>query len=527
MGVIHKFKSEVVDFLIQRKSSDPSLSCRKLAVLIFEQFQIKVSKSAINNILSQASLNSFSKRRPSCGLSPKKFSIPESKKKQLLEGFKALKAPLQVQEKGDSPEKGEPRPSSSSIPIMDPFSEKPEVPPKAALIKGMGRVFLKGAAWDVLMGDYLDLLDVAEGMGINGADDPQKFMVQYFEDKAQAFLRVSHLEVILEDETRWFLDGRGVTLWEHQPPAIVSCPLRNMTRWLSKCLVSNNQPVLFNTISEKRLPEVLAVFEGVSGKKIEKIKVFSGKEKMADLKIIPSKKREFATGIWKDQKEFSEWTNNVHSEIRMDYFHPILKKDFGYCEGEEDIEGFGGRKLRVFVLWEKEKRVSLRKNIQADTAISNVESPFLVILTNQINKASEDIIYKYLLRWPNLEMSRVLRASQQSERSEDNLSDAQKQTVLALEGLPMDFKGALHAHCQRHFYQEDFEGFSLEQASAVIYDLPGYLEESEEYYCVTLSPSNTYPHRALLEQAASQVNERNVVDDQGRQVRIIVHSDIL
>lgn len=57
MGTIHKLRPEVRDFIIEEKKNKPLLSCRKLTVLISEQFNIKMSKSSINIVIKEAGLS--------------------------------------------------------------------------------------------------------------------------------------------------------------------------------------------------------------------------------------------------------------------------------------------------------------------------------------------------------------------------------------------------------------------------------------------------------------------------------------
>jgi hypothetical protein len=59
MGVIHKLKREVVDFIVQKKKENPRLSCRKMVTIVENHFAIQLSKSSINNLLKDAHLNDF------------------------------------------------------------------------------------------------------------------------------------------------------------------------------------------------------------------------------------------------------------------------------------------------------------------------------------------------------------------------------------------------------------------------------------------------------------------------------------
>ncbi len=89
MGVTYKLKQEITDFIIEKKRSDPSLSCRKLVLILNETFKIKVSKSSINAIIKDSRLSGPVGRLPRQGAdtrsrASKNFLIPSEKKEQLL-----------------------------------------------------------------------------------------------------------------------------------------------------------------------------------------------------------------------------------------------------------------------------------------------------------------------------------------------------------------------------------------------------------------------------------------------------------
>ncbi|MCX5701250.1 MAG: hypothetical protein NTZ63_06905 [Candidatus Omnitrophica bacterium] len=90
MGVIHKLKPKINEFIIFHKKNDSSISCRKLTTLILENFQSKVSKSSINKIIKEAGLSAPIGRTPK----KKKLRIPMPTLPILLE--EAPKKELQL-----------------------------------------------------------------------------------------------------------------------------------------------------------------------------------------------------------------------------------------------------------------------------------------------------------------------------------------------------------------------------------------------------------------------------------------------
>ncbi len=74
MGVVHKLKPEVLNFILENKQNNPALSCRHLTSLIFEQLHIKVSKSSINAVFKENALSMpIGRRRKE---KKKKFKMP-------------------------------------------------------------------------------------------------------------------------------------------------------------------------------------------------------------------------------------------------------------------------------------------------------------------------------------------------------------------------------------------------------------------------------------------------------------------
>lgn len=85
MGIVHKLKPEVLNFILENKQKDPALSCRNLTQLILEKLQVKVSKSSINAIFKEHNLSMPIGRRQKH--KKKKFTMPAL---PVIEGTKAV-----------------------------------------------------------------------------------------------------------------------------------------------------------------------------------------------------------------------------------------------------------------------------------------------------------------------------------------------------------------------------------------------------------------------------------------------------
>ena len=166
MGVIYKFKKEVVDFIVRQKKDKKTLSCRGLAEIVSKKFNIIVSKSSINSILQNSQLSSPVGRRPFHLRKARVFKIPSEKKQEFAGKVHASKLK-------DIPRIAKPAPQEpSKVMTPPPYDEenkskipadneketaaeaifKIERPPLVArkfLQDRLGCIFLKAAEWDL------------------------------------------------------------------------------------------------------------------------------------------------------------------------------------------------------------------------------------------------------------------------------------------------------------------------------------------------------------------------------------------
>ncbi|MBI5023890.1 MAG: hypothetical protein HZC18_02690 [Candidatus Omnitrophica bacterium] len=187
MGVVYKFRKEVIDFVLQQKRTDDDLGCRQLAVLTSEKFKIQVSKSSVNAIIKNANLSNSVGRPLSAEPAPKKFQIPSQKKQQLLEEVRKVKLeqkplpPKLLHQPPKDPEISRPKKDLAAEPRERGFSSsrRPKVPcgeepigrrepngqatflrhveslrarraqNKGIAREGMGCIFLKAAQWQL------------------------------------------------------------------------------------------------------------------------------------------------------------------------------------------------------------------------------------------------------------------------------------------------------------------------------------------------------------------------------------------
>ncbi|MBF0523289.1 MAG: helix-turn-helix domain-containing protein [Candidatus Omnitrophica bacterium] len=90
MGIIYKLKQEVIDFILQKKKEDNDLSCRQIAKMASDQFDMDISKSSVNAIIKENQLSSMIGRRPLLEVNKqkRKFEIPQERKDQFRQTMK-------------------------------------------------------------------------------------------------------------------------------------------------------------------------------------------------------------------------------------------------------------------------------------------------------------------------------------------------------------------------------------------------------------------------------------------------------
>ena len=162
MGVVYKFRKEVIDFVLQQKRTGHDLGCRQLATLTSEKFKMQVSKSSINAIIKNANLSNSVGRPLSADPAPKKFQIPLQKKQQLFDEIRKARLDNVNPEQKPLPVKALARPGKALViePQRQGFSQAAflrhveserarRAQNKGVMREGMGCVFLKAAQWQL------------------------------------------------------------------------------------------------------------------------------------------------------------------------------------------------------------------------------------------------------------------------------------------------------------------------------------------------------------------------------------------
>ena len=230
MGVVYKLNPDVIDSIITQKIDSPQISCRQLASLISNKYQMHVSKSSVNAVLKNAQLSSCVGRRSTI-IKKESFHIPQETKLNLKKNMAEL---------GFGPLNEKPKPVSMSAsahdePISllpDPLQKKPmpdkneevvvsaepenalqpdheqslqrnfvdkiekirinQRANKGPLHQGMGYIFLKAAQWELTSSSVLGNL-LRKHVQVARPDN--------FEDLIESLLYLHFLDVQSFDDT--------------------------------------------------------------------------------------------------------------------------------------------------------------------------------------------------------------------------------------------------------------------------------------------------------------------------------------
>ena len=339
-----------------------------------------------------------------------------------------------------------------------------------------------------------------------------ELLIEYSLAKEQIFTQAGSLRLLLKDGTTILMDPQCVSLWKPRVPAHFSSPINKAMTMLSRFLISNNQSLILYAIPEEEgnrlISDLSAAFDGREDKAITHVAVLGPNEDcLAEFSTLPSKKRSFMTGIWPGQKMFDDLSNNMIFSGSQKFYHERLDKLLYFKELKTDslppefrgIDALGG--VIVF---------------DADRY-----EPQVVILTNDGAKRSEEIVFDFLMRWPNLGESTVFSSLKEKEKAFSVYGEESE----TLSDIFLDFAGALRRYGGKLFFPDSFAGGDLTSLFSTICDIPGYCRIEDNCLSVDLRVPSIHPYAAALENAVRKLNEGMITDFQGRRVLVFLEKE--
>jgi hypothetical protein len=517
MGIIHKLKSEIREFILEEKKNQPVLSCRSLTGRVENRFQIKISKSSINSIIKKAGLSQPVGRR----LKKRRYSKPEA----LLE-FKPeeistkIELPLEVTIK--VPVEVLVEPESTGIILL-----------KAVDYLIGGSRYIAEAVKSRLNLQEKDLLSKIEGLiYLSLYKRPEADKLTYLNELQS--VRTLYLDILriissllqevrctkvnFSDGSAIYIDGQMYTVWStpHIPHNFYTT-LYNTKTCINRYFLEDKPLVLFMAPGyETPTPDFFNFILSLDSK-VSSITGFTFYDhRFTELETIHSsqtKKRYFIFGLWPWQ--FLEYRKvNKIEEFKAFHFEP-LNKDFFLAE------------IEVLLSQPNVKQEVTLKGLALKTGPK--DKIRLIILSNIPSEAikPEELANTYLSHWPNLEetfqdFSRKIEvltymgdtgdcfSSIKQGLSEDISSDIKE--------LFNQYIKALDSYVKGHFLPSAYENKEFSLIRERFYNLRVVLENKTNYILAVFRPTPGYPFLKELEYCLRRLNEREIINLEGKRM---------
>ena len=552
MGIIHKLRPEIENFIIGQKKEDSAISCRGLVLLVEKKFQVSISKSSINSIFKKAGLSMPVGRRPK----KKRRKLEICLQPEVIKSLTAIeaKAPLPTEIKLEEPPIQEPE--AAAVPVEEkpaPAPAKETVEVKVGLPlerECIGAVLLKaveyligGSAYftdkvrnrlnrqeeDLLEKTesliYLELLGLDSLSSLMGRNLTIEGLYSYLNelqsDKMMAselqrtmvntLKEVRLLQLNLSGGNILYFDGQMHTVWSAPHiPYDFSSTICNINGYINRYFYKNEPLVLFmapgydipteeffNLMLSLNSSEKGVYRLSICGDKLEELKSFS---------IQHSERRTLIFGLWPWQ--FVEYRKvKKLSEFRPFLFEE-LKKEFYIAEIEiELLQPDMGQMVTL-------KGAALKNTLSEKTR--------LVILSNQTSQVAKigDLVRMYLNHWPNLEegfqdYSRKIELFTYTGASKRYLP-TEELSLAGEEALNISafFNGylkALDLYFRRYFLPPGYENIGFPTIKERFYDLKASLKQENKLTTVTFKPPQGFLFQKDLEYALRRLNEREVI----------------
>jgi hypothetical protein len=539
MGVIYKVKTEIKNFILEQKKKQPVLSCRGLAALVQEKFQIKVSKSSINSLIKEAGLSMPVGRR-------------RKKRRKLLEVLPKIQEEIKLLTQAIS--KTEEPVSKTEEPVTEePVEVKSEEPKE---IECSGAILLKAAAY-LIGGTYYINGVIKRGLTQQGEDSlakiesllwslldkklSQEGILSYLTELQSAMAikldtfqilstimqEVRGIKATLLDGGIFYLDGQLHTVWSTpQIPYDFNTTMYNIKSYINKYFYKDTPFLLgmapgYDTPTPEFFNFILS-FEAKE-KIISKLTLYGNKfEGLEEIPFSQSKRRFFIFGLWPWQ--FVDYRKvKKLGEFRPFYFE-ALKKNFFIADIELELSQPNTNQL-----------VTL-KGFAIKTSLT--EKTRLIILSNltQQELMPERWLTTYLNHWPNLEetfkdFSRKLELFTYTASSQVAISikslNLNKEAPSDIKTLLDNYLEALDLYARWHFFPFEYENQDFSTMKERFYNLKGILKKEKDYILVTfLLPAN-YPYLAHLQYALRRMNEREIIFGDSKRLWLDIASAFL
>ncbi len=499
MGVIHKLRPEIRDFIIKQKEANSGLSCRKLSALINEKFQMKVSKSHVNAVIKEGGLSSKVGRKPkakrgiveSDGLGSYMLKCADA----IIGGAKNITELMTkyLSEKSDIS-------SLLEALIYQPlFGE--EINPESALWKLTGKQLRNKE----VLSSYLKKLQP-----LTILNDTVLQTLNYLLEE------VLFLRIVFSDNSSFSLDGQLRTLWSSPnipydfsiTPYYIKSYMTNFAKKEEQALVILSAPgydlfppnwldfLVKCKSQDKKIIEIGLM--GINAKEKEKV-TFS---QPRNCNII--------FGLWPWQ--YGNYRQLESATLAKPFHFPAKKQDFYIADAQVKLsQHYINQSVTL-------RGIILRKSRDA--------APEIFILTTipQEKASAEDITMAYLNHWPNLQdgfkdYSRKIElftyqvSSHQTFPKEKIFAPAANLGLKASLGAYLE---ALDTYVRWYFLPPEYKKLDLSTTKDRFYGLRAQIRKKPGLYNVTFIQPKDYPYAKDLSYAIDRMNEREIIFEDNR-----------
>jgi len=546
MGVIHKLKPEIIDFILRQKKVNPGLSCRGISALIKQEFLINLSKSSINAIIKSAGL-----------------SMPVGRRQRRKKRSPQLPAaPAPVPEQVESP---------PQIPAEREIEEEPQITVEkeaeepyeaectgAILLKAVDcligaspriakavKTHLAHPADDLLAKTealiYLPLFNISKDekdnslaglwpllgkeLSLEGILSYLQFLqgvrainLEILKVIPDIFQEVRCVKIFLSDGKIVYLDGQLRTIWSTPyVPYNFSATLYNAECYINRHLYGDSPFVLFMAPGDDAPTEEFFNFIlSLDGKERDMVKMIYYGNKLEELKAVPLmsvKKHFFVFGLWAWQFRGCRKVNKI-GEFKPFNFAG-LKKDFVVAEIE-------------VILSQPYVRQEIKLRGYAVKTTLQEQIPLIILSNFPAHRTNpEEMISLYLSHWPNLQEG----FEDMKRKIELFTYLGASQRFFSVQGLQPDKaylfeKKEIFDYCLQtldsyfkwHFLPLGYEDKDFSTIKERFYSLKAILKKDEAHALATFKPPQGYQHLKELEYTCRRLNEREICLGDGRRL---------
>ena len=499
MGVIHKLKPDIKDYVIVSKKNNPDLSCRKLSAMILGKFQMKLSKSSINALLKASGLSlpvgRRRKARRRAALEAKGLGAVLLKVADCLIGGSAHIAELIKnrfkKDDGDLLAKTE----ASIYSILYDKSKDIQADSAYGLFSLAGKKF---SSADIA--GFFNELNQAPALSF----DISRITPEFFQE-------IRFIKLNLGANKELFLDGQLHTIWSTQYiPYDFSDTAKNLRHKL-KSSFKEDSPLVLAMAPSYDIPtrELFDFIWGLDSAKNKSLvlSLYGNQSEEIDKLILEAREHYFFVfGLWPWQ--FVEYREVKRiGDFRPYTFLPAQEK-FYIAEIELEL-------LQPAL----NQKVSLKGCALKNEANGKVK---LIILSNlaQPETNPEQLADIYLNHWPNLEegfqdFSRKIELFTYTASSQMYFSD--KHLTLDKQAIGDEVKQAfeyylkvLDLYVRWHILPSGYENKDFSLTSERFYGLSAKIKKEKGLMLVTLRLPEGYGWQKDLEYACRRINEKGI-----------------